>query len=328
MANVLWMLPTPRQTQYNASVHFKARRPWSPSEAHTRHHCGVDVRATKGMPVLAPEDLVIVATDRGWEGPEAKATLVHTTTGRSILFGAVQPGTSPPVGTLLKAGSEVARIGVYPKGSSMLHFQLYDAKITPSQANMWQSWKVGNPQPPHLIDPMPYLLGAHEEPVPAPASESGGGRTDVDPCPRINGQLVCMLPDVVAWTDAARKEIELTQAKLDVLMKAPDSLWGEAENVADEKFLNDALAVYVDEINGKMANLGANERVQRLLAAIKVAQQTRNVFEQALKGGGKGGTSAARKSGGGGMIGLLLGLGVVGGGGMAVALAMKRRKRR
>lgn len=328
MANVLWLLPTPRQTDYHASVVFKARRPWSGTQ--TRWHCGVDVRATKGTPILAPEDCVIVATNRGWEGPEAKATLVHTTSGRSILFGATAPGSAPPVGTLIKAGSEVARVGVYPKGSSMVHFQLYDAKISPGEANQWQSWKVGNPQPPHLIDPMPYLLGAHAEPPPQPQIETGP-RTDVNPCGRINGQLVCMMPDVAAWRETARVEAEATQATLQQLMAAPDELWTAAVNEADAAFLNDAWSVYVEEAEGATAKLGANERVLRLVSAVKVAIETRTVFEQALKGGGgnSGSSSGAGKrgsgGGGGGVIGGVLVLAAVAGG---VGIAVARRKRK
>ncbi|MFY0531493.1 hypothetical protein [Nannocystis pusilla] len=301
---------------------FQAKRPWSGEQ--TRYHAGVDVRATKGLPILAPEDLVIVAVDRGWEGT-AKATLVHTTSGKSILFGCTAPGTAPPVGTLIKAGSEVARVGVYPKGSSMVHFQLYDAKISPSEANKWQSWKFGTAKPPHLSDPMPYLLGAHEEPPKKPETETSTGRTDVDPCPRIDGQLVCMLPDVAAWTETARNEITLTKAVLATLLAAPDDLWTEAANSADAKFANDADFVLLAEDQGETANLGANERVLRLVAAVKVARDCRQVFQQALNK--KPGRKPSGGGGGGGMIGALIGLGVVGGG-IGLAVARGRRKNR
>jgi murein DD-endopeptidase MepM/ murein hydrolase activator NlpD len=70
-----------------------------------------------------------------------------------LVFGAVAPGSYPAKGTQLKRGELIARIGRYPKGDTMLHFEVYKVGTTKRVR-----WPYGQAQPPQLVDPHPYLL--------------------------------------------------------------------------------------------------------------------------------------------------------------------------
>lgn len=208
---VAWPLPTPVQTQFSPATLFKAKRPWGGTQ--TRWHAGLDLQAKQGTPILAPEPCTIVDVDRGWDGT-AKATLVHTDSGYTLLLGCTALGSAPPEGTKVPTGGVLASVGFYTKSdttkSSMLHLQVYEGLLTPAQANTRQSWKVDAPRPEGLIDPRDYLNGAKELPAPdlpdpappGPLVSASDGRTGAAPCHVVNGVQVCSLPDVSAWRAA------------------------------------------------------------------------------------------------------------------------------
>lgn len=124
----------------------------------TRYHAGIDLDAREGAPVVATESGTIVAT-QGWAGGNAKAILLETDTGVVVNYGAVAPNSwkefGVHVGKHVPAGHPIARIGVYPKGSTMLHFELYE-----SGTRKASKWMLGDPAPPNLIDPTKYLQKA------------------------------------------------------------------------------------------------------------------------------------------------------------------------
>lgn len=241
---IAWPLPTPVQTEFNPSVRFKAKRPWGGTQE--RWHAGLDLRAKEGTPILAPEPCVIVDVDRGWDGT-AKATLVHTASGHSLLLGCTALGSAPPVGTKVPTGGVLATVGHYTKTddtkSSMLHFQAYNELITPAQANARQSWKLGAPQPQGLIDPLVYLAGAEDLPAkdlpdpapPGPLVSASDGRTGAAPCHTVNGVQVCSLPDVSAWRAALvsyRNAAEPYIAKANELVSKKLASWTPAASAA------------------------------------------------------------------------------------------------
>jgi murein DD-endopeptidase MepM/ murein hydrolase activator NlpD len=123
-----------------------------------RKHAGVDIPARAQAPVLAVADGVVVAK-QGWSGPNAKALLVeHVIGGRKVvvLYGAVAPNSSKfEIGDSVKAGEEIAKIGVYPKGSSMLHIEAYTEGTKKNYR-----WFSGQPAPSRLLDVTPILLVA------------------------------------------------------------------------------------------------------------------------------------------------------------------------
>lgn len=130
----------------------------APRDQGGRYHAGVDIITPYKTPVVATESGRIVAT-QPWSGAQAKALLLETNSGVVVNYGAVAPDSweefGVDVGSQVKAGQPIARIGKYPAGSSMLHFELYlggTRKNTP--------WKTGRNPPPNLLDPTDYLLRA------------------------------------------------------------------------------------------------------------------------------------------------------------------------
>ncbi len=123
-----------------------------------RRHAGVDLYAPAGSVVLAPESGTIVATQR-FNGPRAHAVLLQTDTGPVILLGEVFPGSwndfGLSIGSRVDAGDPVARVGINPGGSQMLHYEMY-TDGTRRNAR----WYTGNPPPDNLLDPTNYLQRA------------------------------------------------------------------------------------------------------------------------------------------------------------------------
>lgn len=176
-----WPLPTsPRD--WTAGGGFGYRRPFNKSEPQTRYHCGVDLDAAPGTPVLAVDAGVVVDVNAGWEtrkNPETgevrgvKALLLQTDSGLLVLYGGIRPGSAVvKVGERVVGGQKLAEVGVYPLGDSMLHMQMWDspadAPLSLAQVNKLKSWAVGTPQPARLIDPSDYLRTAAKNPKAAP----------------------------------------------------------------------------------------------------------------------------------------------------------------
>lgn len=148
-ASPLWMLPNSARKWRRTS--FGSPRPWG-SSSPTGKHKAIDIRANENDPVVVPTDGVIVG-DTGWVGEGTRGVLFQSYGGPMLVFGAVAPGSYPAKGTELKRGELVARIGRYPKGDSMLHFEVYKVGVRKRVR-----WPYDQPQPPQLVDPHAYLL--------------------------------------------------------------------------------------------------------------------------------------------------------------------------
>jgi murein DD-endopeptidase MepM/ murein hydrolase activator NlpD len=139
---------------------FGVSRPYSDAYRCNRRHVGVDLKAREGDVVVATEPGVIVAT-QGWDGPAAKALLLQTDRGPVVLYGAVAPGSWSEFGVgpgiRVQTGQPLGRIGRYPKGSSMLHFELYEQGTMRNRV-----WCAGRPLPQGALDPTSYLLMLQE----------------------------------------------------------------------------------------------------------------------------------------------------------------------
>lgn len=185
ISNPVW--PIAREPkQWTAGGSFGA-----PRDGGSRLHQGIDLYAPAGTPVIASEDGVIVAV-QGWSGPNTKGLLVYNpATDITLLYGAVKPGSYGAIGTAVKRGDQIAVVGVYPAGSTMLHLEQWQGKLKPPRAR----WNPGEPAPSY--DPAPYLERASatwtlvpgklpqgdqgqqapspNNPKPAPSSSGGGG---------------------------------------------------------------------------------------------------------------------------------------------------------
>lgn len=126
-----------------------------------RHHAGIDLAAIVGDEVLATEDGRVVAT-QPFNGPRAHAILVEMDSGVVVLYGEVEPHSwgdfGIGIGSRVVRGQKIARVGVNPGGSSMLHFELYHRGT-----RMNERWLAGHPMPANLIDPTGYLVLASSQ---------------------------------------------------------------------------------------------------------------------------------------------------------------------
>ncbi|TPV95535.1 MAG: DUF333 domain-containing protein [Myxococcales bacterium FL481] len=160
----VWPLPdvSKRVATYGGLAFGAARK------GGQRHHAGVDIIAPRGAVVVAPEAGSVVATQR-FNGPNAHALLLQTVTGPVILLGEVEPDSwadfGVDVGSQVERGQPVARVGVNPGGSTMLHFEMYREGTTRNH-----QWWQGRPEPSELLDPTVYLetaaAGDHVQPEP------------------------------------------------------------------------------------------------------------------------------------------------------------------
>ena len=229
-----WPLPTPPKS-WSAGSKFGARRPWKKTVPQTRNHTGIDLAASPGTPVLAPESGTIIAPNSGWEynaqtGKGVKALIMQTDSGLTILLGGIRPDSAiVKAGQKVAAGEKLAEIGRYPLGDSMLHFTLHNALLSEAEVNARKSWPYGQPQPANVIDPASYLGAAANNPRYAtvglvqqpdgpglvPNDVEGGelfegteetmpfvsasdGRTGTKPCVG----KTCVRADAIAWWNA------------------------------------------------------------------------------------------------------------------------------
>ena len=166
---VTWPLPTP-PASWSAGSKFAARRPWKKDVPQTRNHTGIDLAASPGTPVLAPESGTIVAPNTGWEynkttGKGVKALIMQTDSGLTILLGGIRPNSAiVKAGQKVQAGEKLAEIGRYPLGDSMLHFTLMQGLLDEAEVTARKQWPVGQPPPANVIDPASYLGAAANNP--------------------------------------------------------------------------------------------------------------------------------------------------------------------
>lgn len=230
-----WPLPTPPKS-WGAGSKFAARRPWKKTVPQTRYHTGIDLAASPGTPVLAPESGTIVAPNTGWEynantGKGVKALIMQTDSGLTILLGGIRPDSAiVKAGQKVQAGEKLAEIGRYPLGDSMLHFTLMQGLLSEAEVNARKSWPFGQPPPANVIDPAGFLGAAANNPryatvglvqqpdgpglVPndveggelfegteeaTPFVSASDGRTGTKPCVG----KACVKADAVAWYNAS-----------------------------------------------------------------------------------------------------------------------------
>lgn len=145
--------------------HFAAKR--HTEEGEVRRHAGVDLFGDPGDVVVAPEAGRIVGILPFHHG--TWAIYLRIPGGRVVNLGEVDKYSwrdfdIHPVAQVEK-GQPLARVGRMSGGSSMLHFEIYDAADIMDDDLLWEirrgemSWPEGHP-PPRLLDPSAYLVDA------------------------------------------------------------------------------------------------------------------------------------------------------------------------
>jgi murein DD-endopeptidase MepM/ murein hydrolase activator NlpD len=148
--------PVTGKVKGNAGRVFKAGRTTKVSGvAKARNHCGVDLFAWKGDPVVACEDGTIVEFGFFYNAKSGQRTykilIAHS---RMVInYGEVTPDsfkrTGLKVGMPVKGGQVIG----YVSDTGMLHFETYTTG-TKSPSRWWK----GDPAPSRLLDPTRYLL--------------------------------------------------------------------------------------------------------------------------------------------------------------------------
>ena len=122
-----------------------------------RHHAGIDLYAFPDDLVVAPEDGTIVGEQSFYAG--TRAVLIALDSGPVILLGETNPGGlrefDLTVGSRVRKGQPVTRVGQSSTGSHMLQVEMYEAGTTKNQR-----WPRGSAPPRDLLDPTDYLLRA------------------------------------------------------------------------------------------------------------------------------------------------------------------------
>lgn len=138
-------------------------RPRTGDDGRMRFHAGMDLPAPRGTIVVAPESGTIVRTQT-FNGAHAHALLLETTSGLVINLGEVEPGSWSEFGvgpgSAVFQGQAVARVGVNPGGSEMLHVETY----VPGTRRTAR-WYQDEGPPPSLLDPTDYILRAALRPM-------------------------------------------------------------------------------------------------------------------------------------------------------------------
>lgn len=174
-ASPAWPLPQvePRRVYTHGGKAFGASR-----AAGKRNHAGVDILSPRYALVVAPEAGAIVAT-QGFNGPNAHAILIQTDSGPVILLGEVEPDSwrefGLSIGSRVAKGSPVARVGINPGGSTMLHYEMYRQGTRRNY-----SWPASAAAPAALLDPTAYLSLAAGSPLPGVEHDHDHDHDDVD----------------------------------------------------------------------------------------------------------------------------------------------------
>lgn len=326
----LWPLPL-EPKQWTAGGSFGAARPSSKNPDRT--HQGIDLYAPQHTPVLACEDGVVVG-DQGWDGPGTRAVMVESPTGIVILYGAVAPGSYPKIGQKLKRGDQVATVGVYPHGSTMLHIEFWakGTKFKPSRPK-W-AWKGS--KPPELYDGTEYLQRAmgnvQDGPSNKPAAKGycgaeyvtastdplmdplRGDLTFDHPCSVFDGLEVCTPINTTAWRATVKRELDALIPKYNQFNDGIGTKysWDEETSLAYDQMLaaqkayedwnavNSLPANAVDALRRAAADARCARRVFDEWLDIEILDDDEPVKKPSKPSNSKPNTPVASKGGGGG----------------------------
>lgn len=149
------------------------------SRGPNKLHPAIDLHAPEGTLVVATEPGVVVNIVRGWDNVYKKGELVEGNTARMLVQGdsglvvnyaAIGIDSWDEMGLRegdrVVKGQAIARVGRYPSGAQMLHFETYRSG---TRDNL--KWFKDQPPPDELLDPTNYLERA----------QAGGDYVEMDP---------------------------------------------------------------------------------------------------------------------------------------------------
>ena len=148
-----WPLPT--VVPKFATWSLGGGRPFAcTQEKCERWHAGIDLtNAPDGALIIAPEDAIVVAIDRGWsEG--SKAAFLRTSSGLFLVLGGFKAGSHKEYG--ISSGQQVRKgdkLGRVLGSYGMIHLETYTAASRTANS-VW--WKDDGP-PEGLLNPANYV---------------------------------------------------------------------------------------------------------------------------------------------------------------------------
>jgi len=138
----------------NAARSFGVNR-----DSGKRKHVGIDLYCYANDIVVATESGKVIGI-QGFLGP-TKAILIQGKSGVVTLYGEVKNGSweefNVKLGSSVKAGQPIARIGVNNAGTYMLHFETYSKGTTKNYP-----WYTKDGPNPSVLNPTKYLLAGVE----------------------------------------------------------------------------------------------------------------------------------------------------------------------
>ncbi|MBK8265625.1 MAG: peptidoglycan-binding protein [Nannocystis sp.] len=148
-----WPLPT--VTPKFATWSFGGGRPFGcEHDKCERWHAGIDLTgAPDGAVIVAPEDGVIVAIDRGWSSG-SKAAFLRTDSGLFLVLGGFKAGSHKEFN--VQPGQPVRRrdqLGRVLGSYGMIHLETYTADDRKANSVWWK----GEPPPTGLLNPTHYV---------------------------------------------------------------------------------------------------------------------------------------------------------------------------
>lgn len=124
-------------------------------EDGARYHVGIDLYCNDDDICVGTENGVVV----GIQGflNITKALLIQTDSGIVLLYGEIKNNSweefNIKVGSRVKKGQQICRMGKNQKGTVMLHFETYQKGTTKNS-----SWPAGTQPSPSILNPTKYLL--------------------------------------------------------------------------------------------------------------------------------------------------------------------------
>lgn len=132
------------------------------------NHVGVDLQARNNDLVVAPEDGRVIAVLPFFG--DTNAVYLRTANANVVTLGEVAKGSSAAlgvkVGDVVAQGQPLAKVGKTPKGTSMLHVEIYDGSGISDDAIVAMirdgkmQWPDKAPFPARVLDPSAYLVDA------------------------------------------------------------------------------------------------------------------------------------------------------------------------
>lgn len=137
-----------------------------------RLHAAIDLYGNAGDQVVAIQDGIFLYTIVNFLGNTSAMYIQHTIDQPNLIFvyGEVAKYSwttfNLKIGDKVKAGQVIAKLGITPGGSSMLHCETWGLGVTGIKNRLhssFRSWKKGGQPPKYVLNPTKYLLAVRKQ---------------------------------------------------------------------------------------------------------------------------------------------------------------------